>query len=123
MSIEAATSARDQFLEALREGDAASLESLVDERFTFTDARGRVLIDREGLVEFVRGGRLRFARIELVEDSPRLQKDGTVRFHSLLDLDGSLDGVRYQGRYRVIDVFSESVDGWVAALSAASLTG
>ena len=109
---------RDRFVAALLSCDSDALDQILGESFTFVDARGKILIWRDALVDLARRGELRFEEIDLIAESLTVNGDEAT-IQQDLKLAGSLRGQKYDGEYRVTDMYRRTDSGWKVTLSGA----
>ena len=114
-----AAHAREQFLDALRRGDATSLAEVVADDFTFVDPESSAVVGHERLVELVRSGALRFESIEVLDDNAADLGADETRFKTRIRLTGRMNESRYDGEYRLLELYRRHGEIWKAVLSSA----
>lgn len=118
MSADAAK-AREQFLDALRRGDAASLAEVVADDFTFVDPESSAVVGHARLIDLVRSGALRFESLEVLDDNAAALGSEEARFKTRIRITGRMNESRYNGEYRLLELYRKHGEIWKAVLSSA----
>lgn len=114
-----ASDAREQFLQALRNGDAGSLAQVVADDFTFVDPESSAVVGQQRLIDLVSNGVLRFESIEVLDDNAAALGTDETRFKTRIRLSGRMNETRYDGEYRLLELYRKHGEIWKAVLSSA----
>ena len=105
-----------RWLEAFRNGDAATLDEIWSDDFVFTDPDGGVLT-KAACLEAIRSGAFHFDVVKEHRLNVRVTGDTAVVLGHV-ELVGRVGKRRYGGRYSVLDVYARRDGRWVAVLSS-----
>lgn len=104
--------------EAIRTGDAATIERLEDATYTLTNTRGEVTTRADDIAD-AKKGEIRYTEFRNHDTTMRLYGDAAIRL-GITTLKGTSAGKSFALDVRFTDTYVRRADGWKIAASHAT---
>lgn len=104
--------------DAIRAGDAATIEKLEDETYTLTNTRGEVTTRADDVAD-AKKGEIKYTEFRNHDTTMRLYGDAAIRL-GVTTLKGTSAGKPFALDVRFTDTYVKRADGWKIAASHAT---
>ena len=107
-----------ELLDAIRTGDAATIEKYEDETYTLVSTRGEVTTRADDIAD-AKKGEIRYTEFRNHDTTMRLYGDAAIRI-GITTLKGTASGKPFALDVRFTDTYIRRADGWKLAASHAT---